>query len=1204
MKTAYSKRFKKKSILAICLVVIIFSSVFVSAVSYEESDGGYDVDNDGDKLTETPQYPEKITVEVRTTIETGLGDTGVGDLDVFIHRVDKRFIYPIYEPPWNLGKWECRDSYNNFLFNPAYDKDTVEEYPDTDLTVHLEDPEADFEGAGGLPVIEVDGEWQFNPFADADIRRAVNHLIDRTYIVEEMYDDYGSERFMAMGQETAGYKEYYRDIVERLGVDDHDPELGTQMIQDRMEYWRDTEYIEDWTGELVTGNQDDGWHFGGDDIELELIIRVEDTRQSIGHYFGDLMEDQGFVANRYEQEAATAFQHTLFSNPADMLFHMYTGRWEHSAASKYKHETMNKMYTGWYGWSPGLQTPSWWQYEEPEEITELGKDLMEGRIQDEEAYWEAMQTLAEYGMRSGMRVFIVTPHEAYVYNPDKVFNAAPDVVTGYSSIYTPRTLKLEDDDHLRGALYSPFGALYIDNWNRIGGSGDRNSLYVQDMVRDHAMYNHPVKGTPIGIRADHEVHLDYEWVEEDEYTLEKNVTVPSHAVDYDTSTQEWYEVGEGMEAATSATFDWFENGEGGLGTFHDGNPLTYRDILAWYAFSKELSFDEGDGYYYGPWATVNEGWFDNVKGIELHTEDGNVTSYTIYGDYTFSSDDIVAEYYSQTPFKPWQVYEAARIMVAQLDEESDLWQGVDGAGETWSWSEAENWIHFISSTQGETFKAVMENMITEEWEPAYFDNMPEEVDGIDVASEIQRSIDFYDQYDHFFISQGPFKIIEIDEPNMVIEMERCCLEDGYPLARDYWEDILLIRQLELTDHTVPSSIDAGEEFNISATGRIQEDYPVRELYAADEGEVTFEIIVPDEEDRTFTMYEPVDGTFEDTISANFTEGLKGTYDWRLEGTIEDEVRPSLREGSITIHKAVFEITNFDVVPTEGNATLDVDITAYIENVGDAEGTIELVTDDVEINNWTLKPEEDVTIDETYTYAKEGIYHVELGDENITVEVGPIPTCRLTVETDGEGTVDIEPEKEEYEHGEEVTLTALPDEGHEFVGWDGTDETGEEITITMYDDKEVTAHFQINTYSVEIDIEGEGSVEIDPKQDEYEYGEEIELTPEPKEGYVFDHWVINGEIYEEETIEIEMYEDTEITAQFDEKEKDGEILNPLMIAAIVIAVAIIGAIVAVMMKKDGEESVEDEFDEEDLFEEELGEAKDSEYSEEDVNEEEL
>ncbi|MEF8873964.1 MAG: CARDB domain-containing protein, partial [Candidatus Thermoplasmatota archaeon] len=41
---------------------------------------------------------------------------------------------------------------------------------------------------------------------------------------------------------------------------------------------------------------------------------------------------------------------------------------------------------------------------------------------------------------------------------------------------------------------------------------------------------------------------------------------------------------------------------------------------------------------------------------------------------------------------------------------------------------------------------------------------------------------------------------------------------------------------------------------------------------------------------------------------------------------------------------------------------------------------------------------------------------------------------------------------------EVSLEAIPDEGQEFHEWTGTDQTGENITITMDEDKDITAHF--------------------------------------------------------------------------------------------------------------------------------------------------
>ena len=963
---------KVMSVLIAAVFVISGVAVVANSVSAQEAD---------------PQYIQRITLEVRTTIETGLGDTAVGDLDAFIHSVEGQLFDGISDD-WkaNLGTWPSTGSYNNLLFNPAYEKDTEADYPDTELTPR----------AGGLPVIAVDGEWQFNPFADSEIRFAINFLVDRSMILEDMYDGYGTERYMAMGQAAPGFEEYYRPIVEELGIDEADEAHGTQLIQDRMNYWAGHEGINAETGMEVTNagtEADPQWQFGGEDIELEMIIRIEDTRLMIGHYFSDIMEDQGFVANRYEQEAGTAFANSLFSDPASMQFHMYTGGWIASTANKYQHAAMNQMYTGWYGWSPGLQIDGWWQYEEPEEIEEYGRDLMGGRAPTEEEYWEYMMEMAEYGMKSSMRVFLVSTLDYFVYDDNRVAEAATDVVTGWAGIYSPRTLKIRDEEgHLTLAQYSTVGSLYMDNWNRIDGSGDTYSMQQQDMARDFTMYNHPAEGVPIGIRTEYDVYRDYDWVEEDgETTLDKNVEVPSDAIDYDVDTQEWVEVGENNTAAVAVTYDWHENADGDLGTFHDGNPLTYRDVMAWYAFSKELSFDSGNGYYYGPWGTIAGYFFANVQGIELNVEGGEVTSYTIYGDYTFPVESLIASYFSQTTFKPWQVYEAARIMVAQHEDEEALWGGVAGEGETWSWSAAENWIHFISPAQGETFKAVMENMIAEDWTPAYFDTMPTELGDVDLETEIGRTIGFFDTHNHMFISQGPFRIVDIDEPNMVMEMERWGPEDGYPLALDHWEDILTVRRFELREVNMPSRVEAGQEFEVEAFARIREDYPERRVYAADEGEVTVRIFVPGQEDRVATVDAPVeDGRFLVDIPSEMTVGLDGSYDVRIEGTVPGAVTPSILDRSLLVlgdpDEAEISVSNFEVDPIEGPAPMDIEVSADLTNPADSTQSIQLLVGGATAETFTLDAGETRTITHIETLTEEGTYTVELGDQSIDVTV--------------------------------------------------------------------------------------------------------------------------------------------------------------------------------------------------------------------------
>ncbi len=165
----------KKTMSVLIAIVLVMAGVAVVATSI---------------TAQEPQYIETITLEVRTTQETGLGDTAVGDLDVFIQSVPGE-LYDGISDDWKaqLGTWMSSGSYNNLFLNPAFDKETQEEYDDTELTMI----------GGGLPVVEVDGEWEFNPLADRHIRFANNFMIDRTEYLEDLYDGYGTERYLVIG---------------------------------------------------------------------------------------------------------------------------------------------------------------------------------------------------------------------------------------------------------------------------------------------------------------------------------------------------------------------------------------------------------------------------------------------------------------------------------------------------------------------------------------------------------------------------------------------------------------------------------------------------------------------------------------------------------------------------------------------------------------------------------------------------------------------------------------------------------------------------------------------------------------------------------------------------------------------------------------------------------------------------------------------
>ncbi len=112
---------------------------------------------------------------------------------------------------------------------------------------------------------------------------------------------------------------------------------------------------------------------------------------------------------------------------------------------------------------------------------------------------------------------------------------------------------------------------------------------------------------------------------------------------------------------------------------------------------------------------------------------------------------------------------------------------------------------------------------------------------------------------------------------------------------------------------------------------------------------------------------------------------------------------------------------------------------------------------------------------------------------------------------GDGTVLRSPSKTEYAYGEQVTLTALPGVGFEFVNWSG-DLTGSDNpgTITVTKDMNITANFGVEgIYSLTILPPTNGSIEVSPVRDLYTPGEQVTLTAVPDLGFILSGWGNDG-----------------------------------------------------------------------------------------------
>ncbi len=113
---------------------------------------------------------------------------------------------------------------------------------------------------------------------------------------------------------------------------------------------------------------------------------------------------------------------------------------------------------------------------------------------------------------------------------------------------------------------------------------------------------------------------------------------------------------------------------------------------------------------------------------------------------------------------------------------------------------------------------------------------------------------------------------------------------------------------------------------------------------------------------------------------------------------------------------------------------------------------------------------------------------------------------LTVTVVGSGSVTKVPDQSAYDEGATVQLTAAPAAGWTFSGWSG-DLGGKQspVSITMDADRTVTATFTAISYSLTVNITGNGSVTLNPDKPSYVYGETVQLTANPAAGWNFNSW---------------------------------------------------------------------------------------------------
>ncbi len=453
------------------------------------------------------------------------------------------------------------------------------------------------------PIFE--GTGKLNPFAVPAVREAMNYLIDRNYIVQEIMKGLAVPRYTPFNNASSDYARL-AEVARQLELKyAYDKDKAQELIGAEMEKLGAT---------LVDGK----WQYEGAPVEAIVLIRTEDERRLVGDYVATQLEDIGFTAVRDYKTAAEASPIWIRGNPADGLFHVYTGGWITTAVPRDLGDNFSFFYT-----PRGLAFPLWQAYTPSGEFDQVSMQLENRDFTTIEERTALMSQALELALQDSIRIWLVdrasiTPMRAEVRVASDLYGAV------FGSQLWSYTIRREGE--VGGSMTIAMPSILTEPWNALNGS---NWIYDQMLIRGTGEYGlvfdpftglqypNKVERAEVVVQEGLPVGKTLDWLTLD---FAPTIEVPADAwADWNAETQSFVTVGEkypdGVTALRKSTVYYPANLYETV-TWHDGSNFSAGDVV----MNMILTFDRGkpeSPYYDEALASVLEAFQASFKAVKI-----------------------------------------------------------------------------------------------------------------------------------------------------------------------------------------------------------------------------------------------------------------------------------------------------------------------------------------------------------------------------------------------------------------------------------------------------------------------------------------------------------------------------------------------------------------------------------------------------------
>jgi peptide/nickel transport system substrate-binding protein len=649
-----------------------------------------------------------------------------------------------------------------------------------------------------------------NPFAVPAIRKAVNLLIDRDYVVQEIMGGLALPKYTNLASVFPDYARYAATVRAIEADLAYNPEAANEVIMTEMEA-------------LGAEKVDDKWTYNGEPVTLIFLIRIEDERRQIGDYVSNQLESVGFTVDRQYKTSSEASPLWVQSDPNEGLWHCYTGGWISTAISRDDGSDFQFFYSprSVYGFSP-----LWQNYVITDEMDAAWQALYNNDFRTMEERAELFTTALELGAEHAVRIWLVDRTSFSPMDPDvEVTYDLAAAIAG--AVLAPRTIRWADE--VGGEMTVAMADVLTDPWNGLAGSNWVYDALPQNATSSFGVVPDPFtglyyperiesaaitieEGLPVGITLDW-LTLDFapeiavpgdawvDWNAADQVFITADEKLAMMAEEEPAEGEEAVEVPEyftsKMKSVVTYPADLFETVK-----WHDGSAISLGDFVLNMILSFDQGYEDSEIFDESQVGSV-ESFLAAFKGFKVASTDPLTIEF--YSDqYYLDAEWNVTTFWPQYLYGEHSWHSLALGYMAERDGE--LAFSADKADQL----EVE-WMGYTSGPSLEILRAKLDTAIEETFIP-YAPTMGQFVTAEEAAERYQNMLDWYRVQGHFWVGTGPYYLNKVFPVEKTMTLTRY---QDYPDLATRWA-IFGEPQIAVVEIDGPGRVTIGEEVMFDA----------------------------------------------------------------------------------------------------------------------------------------------------------------------------------------------------------------------------------------------------------------------------------------------------------------------------------------------------------------------------------------------------